>query len=214
MCRAIRCAIGEVNGKTALTATLGCRSTSWSARLHHEAHCYQVLECGTFPGSRGDVFARAPFSVVTHKVLSPKKDCAPMIIRRVSTWRSLCLAGALAWPVITSATAQSGIGFAQVNAATPQTPQAVVAATYTSAQTAGNFNVVAVGWNDTVAQVVSVTDSGGNPYVRAVGPTIRSGRSWSSAYSHERLPATGETRNGRQSPAHGRSRVVLFSRRP
>jgi fibronectin type 3 domain-containing protein len=105
-----------------------------------------------------------------------------MTIGRVSTWRSLWLAGALAWLGIASATAQSGIGFVQVNAATPQSPQAVVAATYTSAQTAGNFNVVAVGWNDTVAQVVSVTDSAGNTYVRAIGPTTRAGLGSQSIY--------------------------------
>ena len=43
--------------------------------------------------------------------------------------------------------------------------------TYTAAQTAGDLNVVMVGWADTVATVTSVTDSVGNTYQLAVGPT-------------------------------------------
>ena len=56
------------------------------------------------------------------------------------------------------------IGFVQVNAATPQTASASVSVTYPAAQTAGNLNVVAVGWNDTTSTVSSVTDSRGNTY--------------------------------------------------
>ncbi|HEU4938192.1 MAG TPA: fibronectin type III domain-containing protein, partial [Vicinamibacterales bacterium] len=78
--------------------------------------------------------------------------------------------------------AQSTIAFVQGNYAAPQSPQASVAVTYTAAQIAGNFNVVAVGWNDTVAQVQSVVDSRGNTYVRAVGPTVRSGLGTQSIY--------------------------------
>ena len=59
------------------------------------------------------------------------------------------------------------IGFVQVNAATPQTASAAVLLSYGVAQTAGNLNVVAVGWNDTVSTVTSVTDTRGNTYVQA-----------------------------------------------
>jgi hypothetical protein len=45
---------------------------------------------------------------------------------------------------------------------------------YFAAQTAGNLNLVIVGWNDTTAQVSSVTDSKGNVYSLAVGPTLLS----------------------------------------
>ena len=45
------------------------------------------------------------------------------------------------------------IGFVQVAAATPQTASAPVAVTYPGAQTAGNLNVVVVGWNDTTSTV-------------------------------------------------------------
>ena len=50
-------------------------------------------------------------------------------------------------------------------------PQLAVPVTFASAQIAGNLNVVVVGWNDTTAAVSSVTDSVGNVYTLAVGPT-------------------------------------------
>jgi hypothetical protein len=42
---------------------------------------------------------------------------------------------------------------------------------YPGAETAGDLNVVVVGWNDTTATVSSVTDSAGNVYSLAIGPT-------------------------------------------
>jgi hypothetical protein len=75
-------------------------------------------------------------------------------------------------------TASSGggsIGFVQVKAATPSAPSASVAVTYTVAQTAGNLNIVAVGWNDTTSTVSTVSDSRGNTYALAVGPTSGTG---------------------------------------
>jgi len=65
--------------------------------------------------------------------------------------------------------------FVQGHYATPQTPQASVAVTYRAAQMAGNLNVVIVGWNDSSTSVSSVTDTHGNVYVRAVGPTVQPG---------------------------------------
>ena len=38
---------------------------------------------------------------------------------------------------------------------------------FTAAQTAGNLNVVVVGWNDTSATIASVTDTNGNTYALA-----------------------------------------------
>ncbi len=66
---------------------------------------------------------------------------------------------------------QTGITFVQVNSATPQTPSSSVQVSYTSVQTAGNLNIVAVGWNDATSAVNSVTDSAGNAYALAIGPT-------------------------------------------
>ncbi|MGA8309648.1 MAG: hypothetical protein WB755_06440 [Terriglobales bacterium] len=61
----------------------------------------------------------------------------------------------------------SGPTFVQVKSATPQTASASVALTYTVAQTAGNLNVVVVGWNDTTSTVSMVGDSLGNNYTLA-----------------------------------------------
>src|SRR5204863_4953949 len=50
-----------------------------------------------------------------------------------------------------------------------------VTVSYSSVQSAGNLNVVVVGWNDSTARVQSVTDLRGNSYILAVGPTVSSG---------------------------------------
>ena len=66
------------------------------------------------------------------------------------------------------------ITFKQINSAvTPQTPQTTVNVSFGAAQSAGSLNVVAVGWFNTTAHVLSVTDSRGNNYVLAAGPTTQ-----------------------------------------
>jgi len=67
------------------------------------------------------------------------------------------------------------ISFAQVASATPQSSTATVSVSYPAAQTAGNLNVVVVGWNDTTSAVSSVKDSAGNTYQLAIGPTTGTG---------------------------------------
>ena len=67
------------------------------------------------------------------------------------------------------------IAFVQTNYATPQSPVSSVSVPFSGAQSAGNLSVVVVGWNDTTAQVVSVTDTKGNAYQLAVGPTTVAG---------------------------------------
>ncbi len=69
--------------------------------------------------------------------------------------------------------ASSAIAFVQVNSGpgTIQPLNSSVAVAYLNAQTAGNLNVVAVGWGDNTSSISSVTDSSGNTYNRAVGPT-------------------------------------------
>jgi hypothetical protein len=62
--------------------------------------------------------------------------------------------------------------YIQGNYAVPQTSQTIVTVPLTAAQTAGNLNVVIVGWNDSYAHVNSVKDSKGNVYQLAVGPTV------------------------------------------
>jgi hypothetical protein len=74
------------------------------------------------------------------------------------------------------------IAYVQGNFATPQTPQTTVNVTFTAAQAAGDLNVVVAGWNDSTAAVSAVTDSKGNIYARAVGPTVQSGYASQSIY--------------------------------
>jgi chitodextrinase len=79
----------------------------------------------------------------------------------------------LSAPLNVTTTAQTATpNFVQVNATTPQSSQSTVTVTYTAAQTAGNTNIVAIGWNDITSNIVSVTDSAGNAYQVAV-PTAR-----------------------------------------
>jgi chitodextrinase len=87
------------------------------------------------------------------------------------------------------------IGFVQVNYATPQSSQASVSVTYSSAQVAGDLNVVVIGWNDTTATVKSVTDTAGNSYVLAVGPTQFSGALSQSIYYAKNIAAAAPKAN-------------------
>jgi putative Ig domain-containing protein/VCBS repeat protein/fibronectin type III domain protein/FG-GAP repeat protein len=63
--------------------------------------------------------------------------------------------------------------FVQTNSSTPQVSTTTVTTTYTAPQVAGDLNVVVAGWNDATSQVVSVTDTKGNVYLSAVGPTVQ-----------------------------------------
>jgi len=72
--------------------------------------------------------------------------------------------------------------FIQGNAAVPQTAQTTVVVPYQGAQTAGNLNVVIVGWSDTTALVSTVVDTKGNVYQLAVGPTLLAGSFTQSIY--------------------------------
>ncbi len=76
--------------------------------------------------------------------------------------------------------------------ATPQTPQSTVTVNFPASQKAGNLNVVIVGWNDTTASVSSVTDSRGNSYLLAVGPT-RSGTAVSQSIYYAKSIAAGDS---------------------
>jgi PKD repeat protein len=63
--------------------------------------------------------------------------------------------------------------FVQVASSTPQTPQTTVSTSFGQPQTAGNLNVVVVGWDNATANIVSVTDTAGNTY-QVAAPTKRS----------------------------------------
>jgi len=79
----------------------------------------------------------------------------------------------------------AGISFVQAatGPATIQSSNTSVAVAYTSVQTAGDLNVVVVGWGDTTSLVGSVTDTRGNIYTRAIGPTTTTGLQQSIYYA-------------------------------
>src|ERR1700678_4480991 len=65
----------------------------------------------------------------------------------------------------------AGPAFVQVVAAQPQTNQTTVTVTYTKAQSAGDTNVLAIGWGDVTSNIAKVRDSSGNTYAVAA-PTM------------------------------------------
>ena len=75
---------------------------------------------------------------------------------------------------VTLTVGTSLISYVQGNYAVPQAA-ASVPVKFNAAQFAGDLNVVAVGWNDSTARVSTVTDTSGNVYTLAVGPTSISG---------------------------------------
>ena len=85
-------------------------------------------------------------------------------------------------PLVVSTTSP-GPTFVQLNYATPQTPQSQVAVIYTGDQTAGDTNILAIGWNDTTAAITSVTDSAGNVYQQAVATFRGNGMSQAIYYA-------------------------------
>jgi chitodextrinase len=67
--------------------------------------------------------------------------------------------------------------------------------TFASAQTAGNLNVVAVGWADATRTVTSVVDSKGNTYTLAVGPARSTGNATEYIYYAKNIVAAAAGTN-------------------
>jgi large repetitive protein len=87
-----------------------------------------------------------------------------------------------AFTLTVRAVSSTPLGFVQANYATMPSAQSVTV-TYTQVQTAGDLNVVVVGWNDSTTQIINpVTDTQGNVYVLAVGPTVQSGSATQAIY--------------------------------
>jgi hypothetical protein len=100
----------------------------------------------------------------------------------------------LVWLLPSTAHAQS-IAFVQQNSATPQPAQTSVSVPFNGSQVAGDLNVVVVGWSDSTAQVLNVSDSKGNVYNLAVGPTIQSGIATQSIYYSKNIQAAAAKAN-------------------
>ena len=77
-------------------------------------------------------------------------------------------------PPVTATTSANPITYIQSNSASPSTTVSSISVAFTAAQTAGDFNVVGLSWGSS-ATISSVTDTKGNTYTLAVGPTTFSG---------------------------------------
>jgi Pectate lyase superfamily protein len=88
--------------------------------------------------------------------------------------RSMLCALSLLFSMAMPVTADAAIAYIQGTSETAGTGTAV-SVTYPSAQHAGDLNVVLIAWLDSTSSVQSVTDSSGNTYVAAGGPTRDSG---------------------------------------
>ena len=111
------------------------------------------------------------------------------------------------------------IAYVQGNDATPQTSETTVNVTFNAAQAAGDLNVIVVGWFDTTAVVSTVTDSSGNAYTRAVGPTTIGGSPWpisQSIYYAKKIAAAAAGANSvtvtfSTAPAYPDIRILEYS---
>ncbi|HKT69833.1 MAG TPA: IPT/TIG domain-containing protein, partial [Terriglobales bacterium] len=114
-----------------------------------------------------------------------------------------------------SSSTSSQITFVQVNNPTTVPPQGSVPAVsvaYPAAQTAGNLNIVVVGWNDTTSSVSSVTDTLGNTYIPAI-PTARASGAQQTIYYAKNIKAGSNTVtvNFSQAASYPDVRVLEYS---
>ncbi len=73
--------------------------------------------------------------------------------------------------------------FVQLNSTTPQTAQTSVPVAYNQAQTAGNLNIVVIGFYSSTGTISSVTDSAGNVYTLAAPLTRQNATSQAIYYA-------------------------------
>jgi galactose oxidase-like protein/chitobiase/beta-hexosaminidase-like protein/Big-like domain-containing protein/Kelch motif protein len=126
-------------------------------------------------------------------------DATPIKVSTTTTVMAIAAAPGFANSAVATGVfsigAPAAIAYVQSNFAVPQTPQASVSVTYTGAQTAGNLNVVVVGWGDTTSTVTSVTDTKGNGYQLASGPTVVASGETLAVYYAANIPAAAASGN-------------------
>ncbi|HZF16033.1 MAG TPA: fibronectin type III domain-containing protein, partial [Steroidobacteraceae bacterium] len=103
-------------------------------------------------------------------------------------------------PVATASTFLTGTplipAFVQDNFLAPgSASRTTVTVPYTTAQSVGNLNVVVVAWNDGTTNVQTVTDTRGNTYRLAVGPTRVSGTASLAIYYASNITAAAANAN-------------------
>src|SRR5438132_4409857 len=131
-----------------------------------------------------------PLALITARTFLFLKKSASATSRRFS---AIGLLSSIIWAFLGSSSLAAP-PFVQGAYAVPQgTITIPVTVKFPAAQSAGNLNVVIVGWNDTSAQVSSVVDSNNNSYLLAVGPTLLSGWVSQSIYYAKNIVAGPNT---------------------
>ena len=107
-------------------------------------------------------------------------DATPIQVTATTTIMAMAAASGFANSAVASGTYSIGsssasIAFVQVAYSVPSTAQSTVTVALSKAQAAGDTNVVAIGWSNGTSLVSSVTDTKGNTYNVAEGPTVQSG---------------------------------------
>ena len=115
-------------------------------------------------------------------------------VRRIASWVFLAyLATAL---LGYTPAALAAIAYVQSNSASPNNSSlSTLSVALNSAQAAGDFNVVAVGWGSTTVGISSVTDTKGNTYTLAFGPTVVSSVGSTSIYYAKNIVAAAAGAN-------------------
>jgi hypothetical protein len=85
----------------------------------------------------------------------------------------------------------TAITFVQGTYSVPRNSVNPVSATFAGQQTSGDLNVVVIGWSDTVATVSGVSDTAGNTYVLASGPTMNGTNATQSIYYAKNIFGAG-----------------------
>src|SRR3989475_175488 len=131
-------------------------------------------------------------SAIAHRVHGPERRSALLLLT------ALLAAGACGRSderTFSSVEQAVSIAFVQLNYATPQSSVSTVSVPFKATQSAGNLNVVVVGWNDTTSGVSSVTDTKGNAYQLAVGPAAVPGALTQSIYYAKNIVAAAAGAN-------------------
>ncbi len=111
--------------------------------------------------------------------------------RRLDYWRRCAVLAVFCF----SQQAAAAIALVQSNWSTPNGSQTTTTVTFDSAQTAGNLNVVIVSWNDPTSTLVSITDTQGNTYSKAIGPTLSAGHETQYIYYAKNILAAAAGAN-------------------
>jgi chitodextrinase len=167
---------------TATAASVSQINLAWTASTDNVGVTGYLVERCSGPGCSNFAQISTPTSTSFSDTLLTANTSYSYRVRATDAAGNLSAYSNIA-SATTTGTTGGTIKFIQGNFQTPQSPSASVAVTYSSAQLVGDLNVVVVGWNDASTNVSSVTDTSGNTYTLAVGPTRGTNLSQSIYYA-------------------------------